>query len=258
MTTFEFSRFKALFVREFHTNFKSILKVLLIIILTIFIINLFSAVFSNSDSNEHQIIINFGLILLIGGFIYSSLAFSEFMKITTRAEYLSLPGSSLEKITVKWLYTNLFVIIAVTGIFLILGSLFMPIIDNFQMNEYSNEILTSKSYWNLVGVYFIVHSVFFFGSIAFNRGAIIKTLLYLIAITAIVAIICGVWFRIVYAEYFDSLWHMTPPEGTSGFGNKYSSPDEMPQVKFIIFAFKYILAPVLWVASIFKLSEKEV
>ena len=258
MITFNFRRFKALFVREFHTNFKSIMKVLLIIVLTIFTFNLLSAIFGDSDSNEHQIIINFGLILLIGGFVYSSLAFNEFSKLTTRAEYLSLPASSLEKVVVKWLYTNPFVIIAVTAVFLVIGSLFMPIIDNFLVNGYSNEILTSKSYWNLVGVYFIVHSIFFFGSIAFNRGAIIKTLLYLLAIAAIVGIICGIWFRIVYAEYFDGLWRMTPPEGTSGFGNKYSSPEEMPQVKFAIFAFKYLLAPVLWVASIFKLSEKEV
>lgn len=149
-----------------------------------------SAIFGNNDSNEGQIIINFGLILLIGGFIYSSLAFNEFSKLTTRSEYLSLPASSLEKLIVKWLYTNPFVIIAVTATFLVIGSLFMPIIDNFLMNGYSNEILTSKSYWNLVGVYFVVHSIFFFGSIAFNRGAIIKTLLYLLAIAAVVAIIC--------------------------------------------------------------------
>jgi hypothetical protein len=175
----------------------------------------------------------------------------------TRAEYLSLPGSHFEKLLSKWLFTNPLYILVISLVFLFLHWLFNPLWI-YWGDRTSLEIFTSSNYWKLIGVFFIIHSVFMLGSIAFNNNALLKTFLSLIAVAAIV-VVCNVTvFRIIWSEYFDSLFHFAPIEGAFRFGKNYNSPDEMPQIRFAVFAFKYILAPVLWVASYFKLTEKAV
>ncbi len=257
MIALNLQRVKALFNRDFHTNFKPGLAVFAIVIVSIFTINTISSVFNDSNDPK-QVIITFGLVLLIGGFINASLAFRDFHKVYNRAQYLSLPGSSLEKVLVKWFYSNPLFIAVTSLIFYIVAQVFMRIQGTWTGNTYVNEIFVSDLYWRLVGVYFIIHSVFFLGSIVFNRGAIFKTLVVLLLIAMVIILINAVWFRILFAEYFDSFWSMTPRDGNINFGNKYQQFDDIPQIKFFVFAFKFILAPVLWVASIFKLSEKEV
>ena len=256
MTTYNINRIRALFYREYHSGFKTALKVLLILILAIFLIGIPLAIF-NPEQRPVNVIGSFSLILMIGGALLTSVAFYEFRKVSTRAHYLSLPGSSLEKMIVKWLYTNPIFILVTSLVLMVLASLFMPILGNFTGHYYTNEIFTSTFYWKITGIYFIIHSVFFLGSIAFNRVSFVKTILSLIVVTAVLLVVNAFFFRIAYYDYFDGMFNFSPPYDEVGFGVKYREPSEMPQVRFFIFIFKYLLAPVLWVASLFKLSEKE-
>lgn len=257
MIQFNFNRFRALVNREFYTGFRTAFKFLLIIVLAIFIIGTITAAVNPTDE-PINVIISFGLILMIGGALITSLSFYEFRKLQSRAQFLSIPASSLEKWSVKWLFTNPIYILITSLVFLILASIFIPIIEYWSPGFYENEIFTSIVYWRLVGIYFIIHSIFFIGSIVFNRGAFVKTLLTLIVVAVILAAINMIFFRIIFHEYFDSLFRMNPPHGNVDFGVKYKNFDDIPQIKFFIFIFKYLLAPVIWVASLFKLSEKEI
>jgi len=264
MLTFNLRRVKALFVRELYLGFIPAAKMISIVVLVVYVVNMVGRMANPNDHGNGSddvtpTMIKFGLLLLIGGFAYASFAFKEFGKLSTRAEFLALPGSSLEKISIKWFFTNPLFILLASLLILVSSYLFVPIIHQFGGHAYNNEILFSKEYWNVVGVYFVLHSIFFFGSIAFNRVSIIKTLVALILIGLVVALLNGLWFRIVWADMFDSFFHFQEVHnGTREFGVNYESPDEMWQVRFWQFAFKYLLAPVLWVASLFKFSEKEV
>ncbi|WP_235293081.1 hypothetical protein [Portibacter lacus] len=240
------------------------MKILTTVTTVIFLVH-FAIRFLERNSGNFQgndeinsTMIKFAIILFLGGFYYASIAFREFSNLSTRAEFLALPGSSLEKITIKWLYTNPIFILTTSLLVFILASLLMPAMDRFVGQEYVNEIFTSRIYWNLVGIYFILHSIFFFGSIAFNKTSWIKTVLAVMIIALVIAALNAVWFRIVWADMFDGLFHVAEVNKRTEFGVNHEDPADMWQIKFFIFAFKYLLAPVLWVASLFKLSEKEV
>ncbi len=253
---FNINRFLALLRREMMVNFLPALKLSAIISLIIFVI--FSiTVFANERDEDFSVLVNFGIFLFIAGLIYASFSFNEFRKMPTRAEYLSLPGSHLEKIVSKWIFTNPAYILAISLLFLFLHWLFNPLWI-YWGDRTTLEIFTSNTYWKLVGVFFIVHSIFMLGSIAFNKNALLKTFISLVAVAAVVIVLNLTFFRIIWSEYFDSLFHFAPIEGTFKFGKNYNSPDEMPQIRLLVFAFKYVLAPALWVASYFKLTEKEV
>jgi hypothetical protein len=262
MLTFNLQRVKSLITREVYVSFLPTLKISGIIILLVYAINVIARI-ANPDQGPSGddfsgTIIKFGLILLIGGFLNASVAFREFRTLPTRAEYLALPGSSLEKLSVKWLISNPLFILMISLMMALATSIFGPIIAKFGGSPYTNEIFFSRDYWNLVGIYFVIHSIFLLGSIAFNKYAVVKTILVLLIALAVVVILNALFFRIVYADMFDSLFQLKPIEGDRQFGDKYDNPGEMWQIKFFIFVFKYLLAPVVWVASLFKLSEKEV
>lgn len=262
MLTFNLKRTKALLVKELYQGFLPTVKIASVIIFVVFAVDLIFRISNQKDfGSDYQgtNIIKYSVILMIGGFAYASYAFREFSKLPTRAEYLAMPGSSLEKLVVKWLFTNPIYILLVSLMILILSSILTPIVEQWVGHPYQNEIFNSREYWTLTGVFFITHSIFLFGSIAFNRLSLIKTLVALILIALCIGVVNAIWFRIVWSDMFETLFRVKEiSNGNLEFGVNYHNPDEMWQVKFWKFAFKYLLAPVLWVASLFKLSEKEV
>ncbi len=261
MLTFNINRVKSLFIREFHLGFKPAIKVIVIITTAIFLFNLVaSAIIGHSPNNSDPsgTIIKYGLLLLIGGFFYASVAFREFRNVPLRAEFLALPGSSLEKVFVKWTVTNPIFLLVFTIFFWVIASILMPFIANLRGFTYANDLFVVQEFWNLVGIFFILHSIFFFGSIAFNKVPIVLTIASVVVIGLVVALLSGLWLRIVWADFFDTLFTFSKRVEGLSFGVNYNDPTEMWQLKFFSFAFKYLLAPVLWVASIFKFSEKQV
>ncbi|WP_235295702.1 hypothetical protein [Portibacter marinus] len=261
MLKFDTTRVRALFTREFYLGYLPAIKAASIIILAVFVINLIARIAdpqNGGNDEESGTLLKFGIILMIGGLLYASWAFKEFRKVSTRAAFLALPGSSFEKTFVKWLFTNPIFILTISLLILVASLIFTPLIHKFGGDAYMNEIFLSEHYWRIVGIYFIVHSIFFFGSIAFNRVAGIQTIVFLILLGIVSAILCAIFFRIVWADMFSGLFTFAPQEGNFRFGDGSREPEDMWQVQFFIFAFKYLLAPALWAASIFKLSEKQV
>jgi len=262
MLKFNIERIRALLVRDFHMSFKPTMKIIGVILLVYYLVNLFIAVVNRNDTVDDfelsPTIITYGLFLLIGGLIYSSRAFREFAKVPSRAEYLSLPASSLEKVLVKWLYTGPIFLVAFTLLFWILASLFMPFISDLRGYEFSSPLFVTIPFWNLVGIYSVVQTIFIFGSITFNKVPAVLTVISIMLIALIALLICAIFFRMVWAEYFEGLYNFAEQSGNFRYGDGTSDPSEKWQVKFFIFAFKFLLAPVMFVASIFKLSEKHV
>lgn len=262
MLTFNLNRVKALFIREFYIGFKPAITIVFIITSAIFLANLIIAIASGDTSDGNfeiePFVVKYGIMLMIGGFFYASLAFKEFAKLPTRAEYLALPGSSLEKVFVKWLFTNPIFILVFTSFFWLITSLLAPYIADIRGYTYESGLFSSNAFWNLVGIYFIIHSIFFFGSIAFNRVPIVLTILSVLVIVLALGAINALFFRLVWANIFDGLFTVNMDGHLLEFGDRYDNPSQMWQVQFFIFAFKFLLAPVLWIASIFKFSEKQV
>ena len=259
MFSFNIDRFRAVFVREFYLSFKNAINILGVLALANISLLTLAGIFGDGLDSRQPILTNFAIMFLIVGFILASISFYEFRKTSEKAEFLALPASSLEKVLVKLIYSGLFYAILLSILYFALGLISTSFLSSIRGHEYEIGIFNSKNYWTVVGLFFIIHSVFFFGSVAFDKFSLIKTLLVLVILALVVGIIGLIWFRIVFAEYFAGNFFKPDLliESNMDFGINYRDPSEMPQVKLLIFCFKYIMAPVLWVASIFKLSEKE-
>lgn len=253
---FDIKRFKTVLLREFYTDFLPAIKIMGVIVVIILLLSSINVFFGADDSNA-EVIVNFGIFLFIAGVIYTSLVFGELKSVQGRAAYLSLPASHFEKLLSKWISTNPAFIMAISLLFLILSLILSPLWTMWG-SHLSNEIFTSANYWKIVGHYFIIHSIFFLGSIAFNKNSLFKTLVALLLFAVLTGFINLLFFRIVWYDYFDGLWMVKNMEGSASFGSYLENPEEIPQVKIIIFLFHYVMAPVLWVVSFFKLIEKEV
>ena len=148
------------------------------------------------------------IIMVIWGCINASMAFSALHDKNYNESYLLLPASALEKVLVKLLFSSLvlplgiLVLMSLTSVIaegvsgLLFGTGFTP------LNPL--EGILYKAWGYLV----IVQSLFFLGSAWFRKAHFIKTILALAIGGIALGFIGGIFFRIVFASYFDTFWAM--------------------------------------------------
>ena len=141
----------------------------------------------------------FSNILLIGGFITASMAFSELQEQKTGVHYMMLPGSTLEKFTSKLLLTSIGWTVAVVIVFA-LGTVLGEAISSIFFATSPGIVLpTTRDMWITIATYLVSHSIFLFGSIYFRKAAFIKTAGSVIAAAFSLALIWVLVVRFAYA-----------------------------------------------------------
>lgn len=208
----------------------------------------------NDAASIHLNFFPFGL--LAGGFLFTSVIFREFANPIERSFYLSLPASNLEKLLSKLIISNfLFIIIGVGVYFLfsVLNNSLVEMLTEIDVNPFNP---FSESNLEVISIYFVLHSIFFLGALAFPRFSLPKTILTVFIIAFLIATILGIAFRITFAEFFDTVFVL------DDFDVAKPHPGAQKKVEsfgyFITWVFKYLTAPVLWIVAYFKLIEKEV
>lgn len=146
--------------------------------------------------------------MVIWGCISASTAFSALHDKNNNEAYLLLPASSLEKVLINLLVSSLvlplaiIVLISVTSVIsegvtgLIFGSSFQPLNPFYGLH------------FKVWGYTVIAQALFFLGSAWFRKAHFIKTVLTLIIGSIALGLLSGVFFRIVFASYFDGFWDM--------------------------------------------------
>jgi hypothetical protein len=206
-------------------------------------------------------------MLFLAGFIYTSLAFKEMHQNASGSFYLTLPGTTLEKLASKLLSTSLgFAIGAVIYMTvvsavseLVVRAIFGTGHDFF--NPLSRDVLLS------VAVYLVMQSIFLLGSVWFKKLAFLKTSLAMFVLFTALAIFAGVLMRLLFGEYFRGseltpqaqaaitrYFTMTFP--TEEAARLYMANGTIPLILKILFW--GVMAPVCWVISYLRLSETEV
>ncbi len=161
------------------------------------------AVASATASSLHRYV--FPLLLVLGGFMTSSMAFSELQDSQKAVQYLTLPGSTFEKyvsrvvlVTIGW---SLLVLIAYTLIAALAVAVSVPLFGR----SCGLFLPTTSWVWNAVGTYIVGDATFVFGAIYFRKHPFLKTLLAAVIVVLAYLLFSFIAFRIVFIGPFTTI-----------------------------------------------------
>jgi hypothetical protein len=257
--SFTLLRFGLLLRRDFSLGYKSVVIAMLAVGGFVILWSVVSAL-SRQLTPMHQGL--YGLLLFVGGFAVTSLAFKELHLEAQNIFYLTLPGSSLEKFLSKLLVTSIGYAVgsllfytavssAAEGINRLIFGYGHPFFDPFARN-----VLLA------LAIYLVSQSIFLLGSVYFRKLAFVKTSLYLVLLGIAFSIVTGVamWFvfrdyatgtRILFEPYLNEL-------GQAGDLEAVVRPLAERFFQVVKVLFWAALAPVCWLISYLRLRETEV
>ncbi|MCK5155259.1 MAG: hypothetical protein KAQ69_02425 [Spirochaetales bacterium] len=246
-------------------------KGMMIYALTLFLImllpSLLTHIFDDPSSSNlatfySSYFINF---LFIGGFIITSLSFREDLYgKATQHNWLMLPASPLEKLSVKVLYSALLYPVVLL-LFITASSLVIESINGMIFGRhfpFFNPV--QGSYWKLIAIYIVTQSIFLLGAAYFRKASFIKTVLMLNVLVLVIGLISLLVVRILFREYFEALSGMVfgPDIFFNNLQFRFSSPESLNSIVEVkVFEtigkvlFWVFLAPFCWVVSYFRVRE---
>jgi len=202
----------------------------------------------------------YSFFLVMGGFVYSSYAFSELNDKLERASYLSLPASHLEKFTSKWLQTFIFFPIAFTILYFIYSWIIYFI---FQYFDYIS-LMPLQIFSTVKGEYIVFtaiksfmasQAIFLLAAVTFRKFEFFKVILTMFGLSIIFLIISGIGFRIIFADLFNGIFTNNMVRVLPGDNLTFTTEDFIPS---IIGRVACIVLPIFfWIVGYFKLTEKE-
>ncbi|MCB0662635.1 MAG: hypothetical protein KDC24_07840 [Saprospiraceae bacterium] len=255
ISQFNVQRLGYLLIRDIKKNWRSYAAFMGGFFAIIVITSISWALDMDDDAkNAHLNFFPFGL--LAGGFLFTSVIFREFGNQTERAFYLGIPASNLEKLLSKLIISNfLFIVVGVILYFLfsIINNSIVEAISGMDIDTFNPFM---KENLEVIKIYFVLHSIFFLGALAFPRYSLPKTILAIFIIITVISLVLGLVFRITFDDLFDSAFQFNDLRGTKPHPSMKSKMDNFGHL--MSWVFTYLTAPVLWIVSYFKLSEKEV
>lgn len=145
------------------------------------------------------------VLLVVGGFIVTSLSFADLHDERKGMFYLSLPGSLLEKFVGKLLLTTILWVVGATIAYFIASLIGAGISELAFGGSHGGYLPTSWIGLKVVLNYMLAQSIFLFGSIYFKKSAFIKTVLAVIVFAFAYMFVMVVVGRIVFSGYFAHL-----------------------------------------------------
>lgn len=150
--------------KEFYESFLPHFKILTIVVSSIILIRCVIEYFRDTF-NESGGIVSFDYegVFIVFAFIYTINIFNEFKLLSTRADYLTLPATAVEKVFTKWLFVNVIYWIGVALVYtvfywiqkLVIGGLIGRPFGSFDLFNPDN--LRGLQYLIIVfSVYFLV------------------------------------------------------------------------------------------------------
>lgn len=231
---FDLERFGLLIKHDFVINKNIIFTTAVTLAIVLF---LYALIFGNYSDNFHPAA--YVLLLFIGGFWVSSLAFKDLHDKQKSYIFLTLPCSNFEKFFSKLLLTSAgYILATLLGFYLLsllAAAVGLLLLKHGQplFNPFHDDILL------YIRDYIILQSVFLLGSIYFNGHAMTKTILSL-ACLALAFVLFTFLIVVLFLGPFGllSLWHV--------FIGIFSS------------VFWLLLAPCCWFIAYIRLREVEV
>jgi hypothetical protein len=253
---FSVPRFSLLLQRELVHHYKTLTTAFGFGLGVLLLLSILSVAGANTW-NFHQTF--FPLVLFWGGYIVTSMAFTEIHRAPRNYFYLTLPASPLEKYVSKLFLTSVGYILGalagyflfsllVTGINFLLFRITLPVFNPFQADV-----------WLSVRTYFVTQSLFMFGALFFKKTHFIKTVLSIITFFFVLTFIMGIVFSIVFFDYIQTgmigKFHFSIPFSGQIFQQFAPWGNVLSTIFSILFW--VLLAPFFWVLGYLRLKESE-
>jgi hypothetical protein len=251
-------RFGRLLIADLHAGSRGMLVTAGAILGVLLLINVVS-VGSAERWDFHRVF--FPLTLLVGGHVATSLAFTALHDKTLGYRYLTQPGSSLEKFTVKLVLTAagwpILALIAYEAFSFLAAGLTTALFGR----AHALFDPTDAEVWTTLRLYLATQAVTLYGAVRFRKLALIKTSLAAAAL-GLALLIAGVaTARIVFGPYFGALpvgegWGgVIGWDVAGGTGRVVEIASIAGRIAW--FAFWWLMAPFFWVAACLRLAETE-
>jgi len=220
----------------------------------------------------------FGLILV--GCLYSSLFFGDLASKSKGINYLTVPASHFEKMLCALFFATIAFLICYTAIFYMLDIVMVKVSNaiaysNWQKNHEVGEIFEPDEVMNIFTaeqkgnnshnifhylflVYFTLQSAFILGSVYFPKFSFIKTVITLLLIALFFSFFMAKVIPAFMPEgnYYRALTSYNFYSGNNDPGKIVILPEWINT--FLEFLIKFALAPIFWLATYFRLKEKEI
>ena len=193
----------------------------------------------------------FSLIYVLLGLLLTFAIFKEVHNQKLNHFYFSLPVSPLERLMATWLTSSVIYTVVISIYAFLIGQLAILIGSLFSASSVHLAPLFSDDYWRVVKVYFLIQPTFLFGSIAFTKNRMGKTLLAVLLVFMAVLIFNVILCFSFYGGAFDVF--ESEQLSSDAF---YTTKDYYARISKWLFAI--ILGPLMLLASYFKITEKEV
>ena len=256
---FNLKRLFLLIKKDFCTRYKTFLLATGAGLSVLFIIHLMSIGGGQSwDLN----VLFYPLILFIGGFVFTSFSFYELRQVQSRSFYLCIPASNLEKFVSQLFISSLgyvFLSLLIYFLFsLIVYSLTVLIFGASPkiFNPFEPDV------WLVIRVYMSTQSIFLLGSIYFKENALMKTILSLFGffIVCIAFMVGVIYFFDKISIHGRQVLFSSQVFQMSLESFNYSSLSNFINVMGygLKLFFWFLMAPLFWIVSYFRLKELEV
>lgn len=248
---FDISRFLLLLKMEFFKNRRGFFMAFEISFGFLFFVGfLFSTAIDQSIIvYSHQE--GYAFIMLIGGFVMSSLAFGELGGSLKRYNYLMLPVSALERFLSMWLLTSIGWILLFTAAFMLytiianhIGAFLFRGVTFLPFDPFGEFAITVAKY------YFVTHGIFMVGAVHFRGYVLPKTLFSIILLAMLMG---AIGYLMMSNGPVDAEMEACISET--------EILDGMPTHRFwqvVVWLFWWVLAPLCWLITYLGIKEQEV
>lgn len=264
-TSFNFFRLIQLIRKQWIENVRLYLFSLLALIGIIGLTLVFWITNSESEYREETLYVIFTFGIFITGAIFASMSFNMLGEKDKGTYWLSLPANHLEKLLCVIFYNLIvFTLVYCTCVF-VLESLAIthvrhlvalyPAKYHFRPMEWNTKNGFSEVMPYFAYTFFAVQSYYLLGSVYFARFSFVIT-----TVIGVALIGAFIWFgyhlfKIIYPEGY--IWNGLPFSKNSLYkGGSYKLSGVL--VAVLIFLLKFIWAPVFWIATWYRLKEKEI
>ena len=185
-------------------------------------------------------------VFFFGGFLFTSQIFKEMHAPHRSYFFLTLPASSLEKLTGAWLLTSPLYVFAYTAVaFIIYFIGFLLAGESFSLSFFFNKGLAVS-----IVFYMVVQTTFLWGAVYFRKNNFLKTVLSIIVISLLLSIF-GAALRYLLLD--NQMLVFVKEEDFAG-PNAFPSGLVKPIYQFTLWA----LGPYMLLMAYFTLKEREV
>lgn len=243
---FNLKRFGLLFREQTSKNLKIFLMGSVLVFAVLFALDLISLIGTKSQTLKFDFRIGYYSVFIFpAAILLSSSWFSYLSKKAPETGNLMLPVSAFERILVSFIIN---IVIFSILYFIIVFSVELILFQDFKILKYVTDF---TKYWTFYCTLFFFQSMFLIGSLIFKKAAIIKTGFSVFIIFVLMQLIHTFSMSIAFKDIPNLNY------GEVFFGSDYRIVSPIIFEKVLLYLI-YLGFPLIWIASYFKIKEKQV